>query len=86
MIKKYEIIRTTNGYYKGGINSIAYLLKGDRIRSITQTELEEYNKKYPKIHATLPLFIYEGDEITRVSIFSVVMKVNNEPKYTKQLN
>lgn len=33
---EYEIIRTTTGYYRGGVNSIIYLRKGDRIRNITQ--------------------------------------------------
>jgi hypothetical protein len=81
----YEIIRTTTGYYRGGVNSITHLLKGDKIRNITQDELDSFNEKYPKINDELPLFICLDEDITRISIFRVDLKKNGEPKFTKEI-
>ena len=83
MEKTYEIIKTTTGYYKGGVNSINRLSKGDKIRNISQNELNEFNKKYPKINQNLPLFIEVGENISRLSIFAMDLKKNGEPKFTK---
>lgn len=82
---EYQVNRTTIGYYKGGVNSIIYLLKGDKIRNITENELNDYNKIYPKINMNLPLYISSNNNITRISIFSVELKKNGEPKFMKQL-
>lgn len=81
---EYEIIKTTTGYYRGGVNSTTNLLKGSRIRNITQHELDTFNEKYSPIRQELPLYIRCGENITSVSIFAIEMKKNREPNFTKQ--